>query len=889
MAKKILLITAILLAAVAAVFAMPSTPARAQTPTPTPVPSQTITFDTGLNGFTPIQTVYSEGTTTPAWYSGAVDCSASGWSSSGYVSSNGVRQNVTFQEDTKDAYLEFPGRVSLSRIDFLGYISGGWDDRNQAILYWSDDGVTWSSETVNGSSQGCRTWSISEPIVNKYVRVRLRQYRVYQNITQLQALRLYDYIPPQPETPPALLSCENDTADFDTAAGWQLTGSAAITDSILSMGSGDSAAQNVTLAPETEYTVAISVTATSSATVGLDVALGTESVTLLAVAPGQHVVNITTPAGLNGPLELRITQAGVAGSLIDIDYVCISAGSGNGCLLQNYSFSEGQTSWDEQGITWTEEDPVPIELGSAKMSFGDKLWQSVEVEPDFDYDITVSVRATEFGTDSQIVVWFDGNEEKYLDISGVGNYTATLRSSTAQTVFYIQNYAENYTNVYVDMICISGGPTGDTTRQCIAPNNTTFDTTEGWQLFNGASHDALNMRAILPYSDPDRALIATTSAYTLPTLAEGEYLLLGFTALAEGTAYMASQAGAASFDYEIYEDAYEFESDISGQAGSTIELSFANIGSDGFPAEGTAYLDDICIWVSDRPANMTTPDDIDGIEPWRAGWNVGCSDVPAVLAGFGINVFALEEIYAAGVSVWDPANWVPWLAAALWVNVGAPVLCMILAMFGWLVGMLEYIVNQGLNWANWGQRSARAASIWLGGGFWNLGKFLDRTAANWLTWAAVSAVNVWGIFSTINIQTAIDWITATGEWLMNGLWYVINSAIDGTPVAGAQDTISDTSDLFSVLIGWLALHLADIIFIPLDFYEAVKTGITAVSYESLITCDGGNFWCTLLAGMQLINIVSADTIGYPVVILGIIVGTIWIFWRWIWELLTIRA
>ena len=558
-------------------------------------------------------------------------------------------------------------------------------------------------------------------------------------------------------------TCENTNANFDTADGWTLTGSAAITDSTLSMGSGDSAAQNVTLAPATEYTVAISVPTTSSATVGLDVALGTESVTLLAVQPGDHSATFTTPAVLAGPLELRITQAGVDGSLVNIDSVCVTPGSG------------------------------------------------------------------------------------------------------------------------------ADGP-----RQCIAPANGDFQSGSfagptGWQLFNGASHDTINLRAVLPYSDPDRALIATTSAYTMPTLAEGEYLLLGFTALAEGTAYMASQAGPASFDYEIYEAAYDFESDISAQAGSTIELSFANIGSDGFPATGTAYLDDICIWVSDRPANMTTPDDVDGIEPWRAGWNVGCADVPAVLAGFGINVFALEETYAAGVSVWEFSGWVPWLAAALWVNVGAPVLCMILAMFGWLVGMLEYIVNQGLNWANWGQRSARAASIWLGGGYWNLGKFLETTAANWLTWAAVSAVNAWGIFSTLNIQTAIDWITATGEWLMNGLWYVIQSAIAGSPVSGAQETISNTSSLFSVLLGWLALHLADIIFIPLDFYEAIKSSVDAVSYASLFSCDGGNFWCTLLAGMQLINAVSADTIGYPVVIFGIIVATIWIFWRHIWELLTIRV
>lgn len=604
-----------------------------------------------------------------------------------------------------------------------------------------------------------------------YLRLRLEgnadpeyayiDYFTVSHNSDFQGCLLGVEVDPTPPITPGLTDCKNQNSDFDTPTGWTLTGSAAITNSILSMGRGDSAGQNVSLDPATEYTVAISVTSVSAATVGLDVALGAESVTLLAITPGQHLTTITTPETLAGPLELRVTQAGVDGSLIEIGSICVASG------------------------------------------------------------------------------------------------------------------AEN-------------------SRQCIAPENGDFQSGSfagptGWQLFNGASHDTVNMRAVLPYNAPDNSLIATTSAYTLPTLAEGEYLLMGFTALAEGTAYMASQAGGISFDYEIYEAAYDFESDISGQAGSSIELSFANIGSDGFPAEGTAYLDDICIWVSDRPANMTTPDDVNGIAPWRAGWNVGCADIPAILAGFGINVFVLQETYAAGVSVWEFSGWVPWLAAALWVNVGAPVLCVVLAMFGWLVGMLEYIVNQGLNWANWGQRSARAASIWLGGGFWNLGEFIEATAAGWLAWASISAINAWGLFSRLNIQTAIDWISGFGEWLLNGLWYVIGSAVSGSPVAGAGETIDNTADVFRVMVGWLTLHLSDIIFIPLDFYEAVKSGVDAVSYASLFSCDGGNFWCTLLAGMQLINAVSADTIGYPAVIFGIIVGTIWIFWRHIWELLTIRV
>jgi hypothetical protein len=55
------------------------------------------------------------------------------------------------------------------------------------------------------------------------------------------------------------------------------------------------------------------------------------------------------------------------------------------------------------------------------------------------------------------------------------------------------------------------------------------------------------------------------------------------------------------------------------------------------------------------------------------------------------------------------------------------------------------------------------------------------------------------------------------------------------------------------------------------------------------TCnnDVAETWCKVLYGIQVIDVGISHSILYPLTIIGIIIATITIFWKNVWELLRI--
>ncbi len=606
-------------------------------------------------------------------------------------------------------------------------------------------------------------------------------------------------------------------------------------------------------------------------------------------------------------------------------------------LVENANFS-AETGWLLDGT-------AVITNGTLTLGPGDIAAQNLTLQPSRTYSAVISTTSVFSGSTPLNVVL--GTDSETLTIDEAGRYTTTFTtpSNLAGPIEYSLESAAASGDVVLDFTCVYTAETGDL-PDCIAPANGTFNTPQGWDWYRGSEWNSASKNAFLPYmtgDDGDKSLIAATSSYTLPALADGEYLLLSFDARSNNErAVLNSQIGTVEAGYEIFPNLYSFETDVSHLAGETVGLAFANTGTppSEFAAEGNIYLDNVCIFVSDHPSDPPTDASGSGLSPIDFGWHYGCADVSAILAGLGINVFYLEEIYAEGVSIWDPANWVPWLAAALWVNSIKPQLCVIMAIFGWLVGLLQTTINIFLNYANWFRlvfisgskwldlwfdwlgssltnlsnaygrflaswagwigRNLAIWSDWIGKGLanamnWigqtlaNLSEGLGSTLAEWSDWIGQTLADGWAwlveFFTNLNgLRVLWNWLTESWNWLweenlqpfLSAVWAWV-SGVPGTIISLLIDFILAAWSLLKMMFMWLLENVISVGHVPITFYRAFDDGINADPY-GLTSCAGQNFWCTFLAGVQLINQLIAHSTLYPIVIVGIILSTLWILW-----------
>jgi len=531
-----------------------------------------------------------------------------------------------------------------------------------------------------------------------------------------------------------------------------------------------------------------------------------------------------------------------------------------------------------------------------------------------------------------------GVETETLSITGTGRYTATFNTPTTldgPIVYKLENETVG-TEINIDWTCLY---LGEDQGVCIAPDNGNFDTANDWDWYRGAEWNSSSKNAVLPYNsggDGDKSLIQSTSTYSLPALITGTYLLLGFQAGAQNgqTAVIGSRVGDSWQEFDVYASPYDYEADISSQAGQSVDVAFSNAGAaSGFPAEDDLALDNVCIFVSDHPPDLPIPPD-QPFSPFDFGFDYGCPDVPALLLGYGINVFTLQNTYDAGVAVWDYEHWVPWLAAALWTNAGHPISCFIVEFMRLTAGIAEQEINNFTNYINWTLETTQAAPTWLRGGFVYLVSAQGEGVAaplRWFNWYATGFRNVIYSFGQ-NSTTSSSWshaiFTATGAAprdLQNGflaivsslaaalgeaissvmntllwLWndnlllylYLTSSANSVIPAANPADPASPWAsvlDLFLWLINfvgsivslvwslftWLVNFLfAGAVDAPVEAYHNFVAGVSSEAATADVQCVGDNFWCYFWAGVQLINQTASQTVVYPIVIIGLILATI---------------
>jgi hypothetical protein len=269
-----------------------------------------------------------------------------------------------------------------------------------------------------------------------------------------------------------------------------------------------------------------------------------------------------------------------------------------------------------------------------------------------------------------------------------------------------------------------------------------------------------------------------------------------------------------------------------------------------------------------------------------------------------------------------------------------------MAAFTTFIAAVEHVLNNILNYGSWGVRSwgnfvlfIRSVWPWILNTVINSFGWSRNALAGILAWLLLSGGNIFvfvGFILGYLIVAALDYLNWLGfdlpdnliQRIINGLVAIGNFFISAwnffLPILG--EVISQAFELavylwnllipfladvwgyvtifvviaglFNVFVGlalavinllwmifsWLWANIFMIFNLPLNFYYAFDTGVRSEAFSYLMSCAGQNFWCALLAGVQLLNQVSSHSIVYPIVIVGIIIGSIAVFWKELWAL-----
>jgi len=225
---------------------------------------------------------------------------------------------------------------------------------------------------------------------------------------------------------------------------WQLSGSATISDSTLTLPPGDTAAQGLTLDGATGYNAVLSVTQVTSAPISLNVFLGTDVDVLTITGTGYYSAFLATPSLLETESISYVLQNNSATGEIGIDYTCLLVSSQSICAAgQNeyllnignnygtpiiedaYGVSEGWTGvdyFDGSDTDAVEFNQIPFfiqdlddELTLSGLIGGQLIYYNPDqVAVVYDYEIIPEVITVTgvypTGTDPELEVWINGGD-----------------------------------------------------------------------------------------------------------------------------------------------------------------------------------------------------------------------------------------------------------------------------------------------------------------------------------------------------------------------------------------------------------------------------------------------------------------------------------------------
>ncbi|MCL4295253.1 MAG: hypothetical protein KJ077_05975 [Anaerolineae bacterium] len=529
--------------------------------------------------------------------------------------------------------------------------------------------------------------------------------------------------------------------------------------------------------------------------------------------------------------------------------------------------------------------------------------QNLNLTSNRTYNAVISTTAVVSGTANLDVRL--GTQSQSQEISAAGVYTLTFTTATlgGPIAYIIENTGPDA--IDLDVTCVSLQSSGQTGQgECLAPTNGTFEDDSGWNWYRGAEWFYPGRYASLPLAD--YGMIGTSSTYTMPTLAVGEHLLLGFTArgLDDGgvvSGQITNGGSTVEFNYSTYEAEYSYEASLDTLAEETgVQLSFVNPGDVITDVLSTSdvVMDNVCVFIANRGPNLPTPTDPDGITPLdpRLQGFTSCGDLDGIWAGFGLNMAQYRADYAAGTSVWDPLGWVPWLISAIFVNL-ASWACFFFAAFLNLVDLVTYFLNSVMNIGNWLVRMwplfvawLSGWNDWLAGSLANIANAIGNTLAAWSNWIGDA---LWATSTTIGLTLA-----AASEWLGNSL-----SSLSDSIAAFLSDWSNWIAESLANLSDWIGATLATLwdwlasYFLSLNglrvvinwlilawnvFLAALGSVISGI-LETLISIWNDSLWPFLSEAWAWISSMPATIASLLVDFVGAAWELLKMMFLWLWE------
>lgn len=713
-----------------------------------------------------------------------------------------------------------------------------------------------------------------------------------------------------------------DDASFDSGEPWTLTGSASVAGGSLSLGAGAEAAQSVSLTPGT-YTVVMSSTFAGAGDLSVGLGDHTEVITLPVGASLSYQQDFDVTGG--DTLSLSSTSGGVS-----VQYLCYNeqTRSYGECLpvIPNGEF-DANTDWQyRNGAVWNNVAANAFIPAISGGTFGNVGLGAVGQYPlqgmlpdllpgeflvlQFDARsidngiITARIRDVDLAnqvsitytaeTDNQYTRYqvpvseLAGHNGAYMDV-GFFN-TGLLTSTTGTTATDI--------SVFVDNVClylsneepqlpvtnpIYGGYNGALPFTCGTVSQWLYELT------------GINFPELETMDPPS----AWEFSSWVPWLAGRLWVNIGkpiaclLVSLFNSSPFMSI---INAFNWAI--------STVSGAISWLAGWFFSLLGNIMSLANGFVNLwkllwwdiSNIIKWASDNSTNVAT---------WV--WQMVMAVMDIILGWFGWFRDLLLSLFNYFIYMLESvANWFLWLwnslfAVLLWLadtlknSMGSP-----WAMFTDIMAWLWELVTEMLNWA-WG--AAIAALEWT----WDaISQF-----PGWL-WDTVIAAIRWLSGSVIAALTAV--LNALiGAWnlILPGLRsffeFLLNLLIDFwnwlSPMFGSMSGIFDTIWNLLVAVGenvigiatglWGTLatlgaimfeNFGETVSLPMSFYTAFDNAVSSEPFVFIPTCSaGGELWCNFIFGIQLVNQIAGQSIMYPLVIVLIIILTVIVIQKHIWE------
>lgn len=622
-----------------------------------------------------------------------------------------------------------------------------------------------------------------------------------------------------------------DDSDFTgiITDAWLLEGTAVITDSALTLGPGDAAAQNLTLESLTSYNAVISTTDMILPST-LVIRLGTVSETLEITGTGRFTASFTTPT-LAGPIAYILEDTG--SNAINVDFTCLypayDDGQTSGCLAPLNGTFEDDSHWNwYRGASWF----YPAK--SANLPVADAaLIGSMEV-----YTLPAIT-----GTERLLL----GFTARGLGDNGVISGQVTNGTSTAE--FNYSTYRTEYT-FETDLSSLA--ETADLQFSFVNPSDVITDIVSSADvLIDNICVFVANRGPNLPTpTDPNGVTPVDPGLTGLSSCGQLDGIWAGFGV--NMAQYRATYAAGASVWDPI------------GWVPWLVSAIFVTLGNwTCFFWATFLNLVDLITYFLNSVMNI-------------GNWLV--RNAPLLIAWLSLWFYwARNSLLNFATVFLTLAAWLGWLGNVAWA-LSAGLGLTVVAAVAWLLTSGLNIINAVFpwlgDWLAWAAASLGNLAAWLLQNLMSMNGL--RVIVNWI-------IAAWNGF-LINLGTLLSNILGDLIGIWNGslapvladVWAFVRG-MPAAFVALLIDFVLAAWDFLYTLFLWVWENVISVAMTPLTFYQAFDAGINADPYN-LASCASENFWCAFLSGVQLINQLIAHSILYPIVITGIILSTLWILW-----------